>query len=195
VKFRPPTQDDYNLLDEMAALGRWDAGQTLSAGQRQSIASGDPTPGQHYTPSDLAPHTTMTNLAGDTFEPLKVKSSFSVGNEPTAPTTDWGGVAGAGIGAAGQMVGTLAQVAGNKYAMDRQMEASGASRALSEKLAKMQIAASQEDYLREQNLRALLWALGANKGQQAISAGGREVRRGAIDGMDDLLAKVMLKRG
>jgi hypothetical protein len=195
VKFRPPTQDDYNLLDEMAALGRWDAGQTLSQGTRQAITSESPPQGWSNDVASWSPTTEVTHQAADTFEPLKVKSSFSVGNESAAPTTDWGGVAGAGIGAAGQMVGTLAQVAGNKYAMDRQMEASGASRALSEKLAKMQIAASQEDYLREQNLRALLWALGANKGQQAISAGGREVRRGAIDGMDDLLAKVMLKRG
>jgi hypothetical protein len=191
VKFRPPTQDDYDLLDEMAALGRSDARYDSQGGKLSA-----PEIGADQFPSFALSEPKIGDSAS--------AASGFVGDHqltpPTppsaaAPTTDWGGVAGAGIGAAGQMVGTLAQVAGNKYAMDRQMEASGASRALSEKLAKMQIAASQEDYLREQNLRALLWALGANKGQQAISAGGREVRRGAIDGMDDLLAKVMLKRG
>lgn len=128
-------------------------------------------------------------------------SSLASANLPSAaasaakPSTDWGSVAESGIGAAGAAAGALAQVAGQKYAMDQQAAANNAGRMLSEKLAKMQIGASQEQYEREQNLRALLWALNANKGQQANVAGGREVRRGAFDGMDDLLARVMLKRG
>jgi hypothetical protein len=132
------------------------------------------------------------------FEPmerLQVTKQFSVGNEPAAPSTDWTSLGGAGITAAGQTVGALAQVAGQKAAMDQAMASSSANRVLSEKLAKMQLAANQEQFGREQNLRALLWALNANKGQISNTAASRDVRRGAIEGMDQLLTKVMLKRG
>lgn len=111
------------------------------------------------------------------------------------PTTDWSSIAGAGIGAAGSAVGSIANIAGQKYAMDQQAAANAASRTLSEKLAKLQLAANREEFARQQSLGALMWALGANKGQVSNIAGGRDVRRGAIDGMDALLAKVMLRRG
>ncbi len=110
------------------------------------------------------------------------------------PQTDWSNVAGAGIGAAGQTVGTIAQLAGQKAAMDSAMAQSAAGRALSEKLAKMQLAQNAEQFAKSQGLQGLMWALGANRAAIGTSGGGRDLRRQDEQMMGDLFARLYLKR-
>ncbi len=81
-------------------------------------------------------------------------------------------IAGAGIGAAGQTIGTLAQIMGQKAVMDRQAQQNDIGRASSEKLAKMQLASDQgifDSRSKAAALQSVLAALG-NAGNMAQAA-------------------------
>jgi hypothetical protein len=119
------------------------------------------------------------------------------GTKMTTPAphaqTDWGGVASAGIGAAGQTMGTIAQLAGQKAALDSALAQSQAGRMLSEKLAKMELAQQQGQFDTSQKLRGLMWALGANKAAIGTSGAGRDIRRQDQQMLSDVLARLYLR--
>lgn len=94
-----------------------------------------------------------------------------------APTTDWANVAGAGIGAAGATVGTLAQLAGQKAAWDQQQNQANLNLNLSQKLAKMQLGQQQKQFDVTQAFKALEWALDANNAKMKTGNAGRDLRR------------------
>jgi hypothetical protein len=135
------------------------------------------------------PSTAMT-LGGKPIGGANISSQSGI--KDTSPT-DWGGIAGAGIGAAGQTVGTIAQLAGQKAAMDSAMAQNSAGRMLTEKLAKMQLAQQAGQFDASQKLRGLMWALGANKAAIGTSGGGRDLRRQDEQMMSDVLARLYMR--
>lgn len=136
-------------------------------------------------------------IPGMTQEPVMPEgpqgAQITYGEPTIAPQTDWGNVAGAGIGAAGQAVGTLAQLAGQKAAWDQQAQQADAGRALSMRLAKMQLGQNQQQFDMTQAFKALEWALQANKALQTTGTNGRELRRSSSDMLSDVLRRVYLK--
>lgn len=138
--------------------------------------------------SDSGPATMTANMA-----PV---ASTGISAQPyAAPVgTDIGNIAGAGIQAAGQTVGMLAQLAGQKAARDAQLAQNVAGRALSEKLAKMQLAQNADQFGKQQNLAGLMWTLGADKAARDTGTGGRDLRRQDQQMLSDLLARLYMKK-
>lgn len=146
------------------------------------------TPSGYHTGVTDGPSTIMT-IGG--------KPVGSTGISPQeAPAsvdpTDWANIAGAGIGAAGATVGTLAQLAGQKAAWDQQAMQNQAYLGLSEKLAKMRLGQQQNQFDMTQALAALDWALRANQAYQRTGVGGRELRRTSSDLLGDALRRLYL---
>lgn len=105
---------------------------------------------------------------------------------------DW---APAGIGAAGQAVHDIAQVAGQKAVMDRTAASNDLSRAFSEKIAKMQLAANAQQANQQNKLGAYELLLRAYGNQQNNTLAGLSNNRNSAAGISDLLARVMLSHG
>lgn len=99
---------------------------------------------------------------------------------------------GGGIGAAGAMASTLAQLAAQKAAMDRAAETNSANNAQSEKLAKMQLAASQEAFERQQRLSGNKMLMDAVSGQSNTGRLSQRAKGEALDLMSAILQRAML---
>ncbi len=111
-----------------------------------------------------------------------------------APSTDYTSIAGAGIGAAGQAVGGIAQAAAQQAVLQQQAAQSAAGNALSEKLAKLQLDQSSDQFSKNQKLQALMWAMGANKAASGTASASRDVRRQDADLLSDVLARIYMPR-
>ncbi len=96
----------------------------------------------------------------------------AIGNEAPYMSSGMPGIAGAGVSAAGFMASRLADIAGQKYKLDREAQQNDLSRASSEKMAKMMLASNQgafDNRSKAQALQSLLAALG-NSGNMAQTA-------------------------
>lgn len=101
---------------------------------------------------------------------------------------------GAGVQAAGATLGTIAQLAAQRAALQSSMQQADLSRAASEKMAKMQLKAEQEMFAgrkKDALQNMLLSAIQSNIGQ---ISGGRDLRRSANVGMNEVLARAFLRR-
>lgn len=122
--------------------------------------------------------------------------SMSSGVQPVAPSpsTDYSGLASAGIGAAGGAVGGIAQAAANQAAIQAQAAQSAAGNQLSEKLAKMQLSQSADQFGKNQQLQALMWAMGAGKSANNTASASRDVRRQDTELLSDVLARIYMPK-
>lgn len=107
-------------------------------------------------------------------------------------STDFGAIGAAGIGAAGQTVGILAQLMGQRAAMDRAVQAADTGRLSSERLAKMRLAANERMASADQRAAAQQWLLGAM--QNSINSGldSADTKRMANRGFGNLLARAFV---
>lgn len=120
-------------------------------------------------------------------------TGISAQPSPAIPTTDWGNIAGAGIGAAGATAGTIAQLAGQKAALDAQLAAQAANNTSSMKLAKLQLGQQASQFDKTQAMKALVWALDANNAKKNTGNAGRDLRRNDAQLMSDIMAKIYLR--
>ncbi len=111
---------------------------------------------------------------------------------PALPAADSGTLVGAGIGAAGSAVGTLAALAGQQAQMQAATNNQAANNAFSEKMAKMQLGESSRQFDRNSRLAALQWALSQGKAQTDSTGQARDLRRTSAEQLSEVLARIFL---
>jgi hypothetical protein len=129
----------------------------------------------------------------ETMDLMQVKSQFSTGNAP-APTTDWSGVAGAGITAAGQAAGSVAQIAARKAAQDTAMASSAAGRASTEAMERARLAQSASMFNDNANASAYDMLLRAFSNSVSNTADQRDLKRGITRSASDAMSTAFLGR-
>ncbi len=141
----------------------------------------------------LGPLTRSTVTTGGNITPAPATAPGSV-NAPAAATTDWGSIGGAGIQAAGQTVGMIAQIAGQKAAMDAILGGNALNRASSEKLAMMQLAQNASQFDRTRKGSAYEMLLSALRNNIGNTNAQRDLNRTISRSTMDALGTAFLKR-
>ncbi len=134
------------------------------------------------------------------FNPADVPTSIAASKFATAPpavsvspAVDTAGLASAGIGAAGQAAGTLAQLAGQQAALQQASANNDATRGLSEKLAKLSLSQNRDQFEKNREIQAMMAALGGLSNARSTSNAARDVRRQDEQMLSDLLAGIYLR--
>ncbi len=108
----------------------------------------------------------------------------------SSPTSSY---VGAGIGAAGQTIGMLAQLASAQQAREANATQNAAARGLSEKMTKAQLAQQQDQFDKSNKFNTLITALKGIDNTRSTNNSARDIQRQDQQLLSDVLSRVFLK--
>lgn len=113
-------------------------------------------------------------------------------SQGSAPDAGMGNIAGAGIGAAGTLAGTLSALMFQKAARDSIEHENALDRSQSREEAELRMKEGREKLAGALDSRALEGVLGQHTNQASEALSGNQLRRGEINKVSNLLARALL---
>lgn len=155
-------------------------------------------PGNYTLQDSGAPQLTLPQLGSSLSQPPSL-GNYSSQLDPYASALadnsgQMAGIAGAGIGAAGTTIGTLAQLMGQQFARNTTATQNQLGRALSEKLAKEQLAAQLNMSNKQRQMGMEQYLLGAAQNQISGGLDAYDTQRMANSGATNLIASAFTRR-